>query len=134
MMRAIIAVITILATTLFAGSMHAANSIDGAWTLSVEKLPLRMVLELKGRDVSGTLDYPHGAPFQLEGSFDQGTLTFSGDSAGENFTIHIDATAALKSDDALEGRMTAHIVDLNEARQPVRTHDDEWQWTAVRSK
>jgi hypothetical protein len=135
MTRAVTAGAMFLAITFSVASNAAApKSIEGAWTLSIETMSLRMVLALSGRNLSGTLDYPHGAPFQLKGRFDDGALAFSSDSAGENFTIHIEATGSLKSDDTLEGTIVAHIVDLDQARQPVRTHDDEWKWRAVRSE
>jgi hypothetical protein len=109
------------------------QAIDGVWTLSVERLPLRMVLALKGHKVSGTLDYPHGAPFQLTGSFDKGKLAFSGDSSGENFTIHIDATGSQASDGSLGGTIVAHIVDRDTEGHVLRKHDQDWTWTAVRA-
>lgn len=128
------------ALVIFAIALSAASAVDarqktvaGTWTLSVERLPLRLVLLQHRRTVTGTLDYPHGAPFRLKGAFTKGVLTFSGDSSGEGFTIHIDGTGSLNSDDSLAGTISSRIVDLNDAHQPVRTHNEEWKWTAVRA-
>jgi hypothetical protein len=133
MMRAL--VMFLLTVVMSAALIDARpKSIEGVWTLSVERLPLRMVLALKGRNLSGTLDYPHGPPFQLKGSFDKGKLTFSADSSGENFTIHIDATGTQAADASLEGAMRAHIVDRDAEGHVLRTHDQDWKWTAVRAE
>lgn len=135
MRRACIAAIVLGVSLCVGTSTRAAeNPIGGRWTLTVETLPLRLELSQDGRDVTGTLDYPHGAPFHLTGSFADGTLRFTGDSAGENFTIHITATARLIEDGSLAGRITAHIIDLDEHHNAVRTHDDEMTWTAVHAK
>jgi hypothetical protein len=112
------------------------KGVAGMWTLTVEtakNFPLRFVLSQKGRAVTGTLDYPHGAPFRLSGAFTNGVLTFSGESSGDGFAIHIDATGSLNSDGSLAGAIITHISDLNEARQVIRTHNEEWKWTAVRA-
>jgi hypothetical protein len=85
--------------------------------------------------VTGTLDYPHGAPFQLTGAFANGSLTFSGnsDSPRENFSVQIEATGSLKADGSLEGTLKAHFVERDDAQQVVRTRDQVMMWTAVRN-
>jgi hypothetical protein len=133
-----IKVLTAIVLVAIAGSAVTVDArpkgVAGMWTLTAaEKFPLRLVLSQKGRAVTGTLDYPHGAPFRLLGAFTNGVLTFSGESSGDGFTIHIDATGSLKSDGSLAGAIITHIADLNEVRQVIRTHNEEWKWTAVRA-
>jgi hypothetical protein len=109
------------------------KTVSGTWALTVEHLSLPLVLAQKKQAVAGSLAYPHGAPIRLTGRFDGRTLTFSGDSSGDHFTIHVDSTASLKSDGTFDGVLTAHIVDLNDEHQPVREHNQEMPWTAQRT-
>ena len=106
--------------------------IAGTWTLTVEHLPLRLVLTQEEQAIGGTLDYPHGPPIQLKGTFVRKTLTFAGDTAGDNFTLHVDSTASLKADGTLEGALTAHFVEFNDEHKAVREFDQEMSWTAAR--
>jgi hypothetical protein len=123
----------VLGAALAAGSVEARQeSIAGAWTLSIEHLGLKLVLEEKKGVVTGTLDWPHGDPIKLTGLFADGTLVFSGDSAGENFTIHIDATGTRKADGTLMGTLKAHFDEFNDAHEIRRTRNQEIPWTAVR--
>jgi|SRR5688572_19295634 len=123
----------VLGAALVVGSVHARQqSIAGAWTLSIEHLGLKLVLEEKKSIVTGTLDWPHGDPVKLTGLFAGETLVFSGDSTGENFTIHIDATGTRKADGTLTGTLKAHFDEFNDAHALVRTRNQEIPWTAVR--
>ena len=133
MRKATLIVIALVMAALAAGPADAKQkSIAGNWTLSVESLPLKLVLAQNGRAVTGTMDYPHGTPFRLTGTFKKDKLTFSGDSTGENFTIHIQAASSLNADGSLTGTLNAHFVDLNDAHQVVRTRDQVMMWTAIR--
>jgi hypothetical protein len=115
------------------GSVEAkGTSVTGTWTLTVEHVGLKLTLLQKKNTVTGTLDWPHGAPIKLTGGFTGGTLTFSGDSDGDNFTIHIDSTGKLQADGTMTGVVKAHFVDLNDAHEVVRQTDQEIPWTAVR--
>jgi len=60
------------------------------------------------------------------------TLVFSGDSAGENFTIHIDATGTRKADGTLTGTVKVHFDEFNDAHVIVRIRNQEIPWTAAR--
>ena len=82
--------------------------------------------------VTGTLDWPHGDPIKLVGALKGDTLTFTGDSSGENFTVHVDSTGTLKADGTMTGTLKALFVDLNEAHEVVRKHDQVIPWTAER--
>ena len=117
----------------FAGSVHAQQeSLAGDWTFSIEHLGLKLVLEQKKSAVTGTLDWPHGDPIKLTGMFADDTLVLSGDSTGENFSIHIDSTGTRKADGTLTGALKAHFDEFNDAHQIVRTRNQEIPWTAVR--
>jgi hypothetical protein len=93
---------------------------------------LKLELEQKNKNVTGTLDWPHGDPIKLTGALIGDTLTFSGDSSGENFTVHLDSTGTLKSDGTMSGMLKAHFVDSNDAHEVVRKRDQEIPWTAER--
>jgi hypothetical protein len=108
------------------------KSLTGTWTLSVEQIRLKLVLTQNKNTVSGTLDWPHGDPIKLTGTLAGDTLLFSGDSAGENFTIHIDSTATRKADGTLTGRLKAHFDEFNDAHEVARVRNQEIPWTAVR--
>jgi hypothetical protein len=97
-MKRTITAIVVAAAVFGAGAVEAKQkTIAGNWTLSVENLPLKLVLAQYGRAVTGTLDYPHGTPFRLTGAFEKDRLTFSGDSTGDDFTVHIQAVSLLNS-------------------------------------
>lgn len=125
--------VLVLGAALAVGSVEAKQeSIAGAWTFSVEHIGLKLMLEEKKSVISGMLDWPHGDPVKLTGLFAGDTLVFSGDSAGENFTIHIDATGTRKADGTLMGTVKAHFDEFNDAHVIVRTRNQEIPWTAVR--
>ena len=133
MKHSLFVVLVLVGAALAAGSVAAKQeSIAGPWTLSVEHIGMKLVLEQKKSAVTGTLDWPHGDPIKLTGIFADDTLVFSGDSAGENFTIHIDATGTRKADDTLTGTVKAHFDEFNDAHQIVRTRNQEIPWTAAR--
>ena len=125
--------VLVLGAALAVGSVEAKQeSIAGAWTFSVEHIGLKLVLEEKKSAITGTLDWPHGDPVKLTGLFAGDTLVFSGDSAGENFTIHIDATGTLKADGTLTGTVKVHFDEFNDAHVIVRIRNQEIPWTAAR--
>ena len=111
------------------------KSVTGTWTMTVEQhFGLKLMLEQKKTAVTGTLDWPHGDPVKLVGALKGDTLTFTGDSSGENFTVHVDSTGTLKADGTMTGTLRALFVDLNEAHEPVRKHDQVIPWTAERGE
>ena len=106
--------------------------IAGIWTFTVEHVGLKLVIDQKETTIAGTLSWPHGGPIKLTGGLVGDTLTFSGDSSGENFTLHIDSTGSLKQDGTLIGTLKAHFVDFTDGHQVLRTMDQEIPWTAMR--
>ena len=134
MKYSIFAVLVVAGAALVAGAVEAKQaSIAGTWTLTVEqKFGLKLILEQKKSVVTGTLDWPHGDLLKLSGTFVDDTLVFSGDTAGENFTLHVDSTGMRKANGALSGTLKAHFDEFNDAHQVVRTRNQEIPWTAVR--
>jgi hypothetical protein len=108
------------------------ESLAGTWTLSVEHIRLTLVLEQKKSAVTGTLDWPHGDPVALTGMFADDMLRFSGDTTGENFSLHIDSTGMRRADGTLSGTLKAHFDEFNDSHEVVRTRNQEIPWTAIR--
>ena len=132
-MKHVTLAVLVLGAALAVGSVEAKQeSIAGAWTFSVEHIGLKLVLEEKKSAITGTLDWPHGDPVKLTGLFAGDTLVFSGDSTGENFTIHIDATGTRKADGTLTGTVKVHFDEFNDAHVIVRIRNQEIPWTAAR--
>jgi hypothetical protein len=82
--------------------------------------------------VAGTLDWPHGDPITLTGAFTGDGLIFFGESAGDNFSIHITATGSRKADGTLAGTLKVHFDEFNDAHEIVRVRNQEIPWTAAR--
>ena len=133
MKHAILAVLFVAGATLAVGPVAAQpESIAGDWTFTVEHFGLKLTLEQKKSTVTGLLDWPHGDPIKLTGVFADDTLVLSGDSTGENFTIHVDSTGTRKADGTLTGTLKAHFDEFNDAHEMVRARNQEIPWTAVR--
>jgi hypothetical protein len=131
-MRHLIIAVVVIASLADVSLGAKETSIAGTWTLSVEHIGVKLVLEQKNGAVTGTLDWPHGDPVKLTGAFTGDILTFFGDSAGENFTIHVSATGSRKADGTLAGTLKAHFDEFNDAHDIVRVRNQEMPWTAVR--
>ena len=124
--------VAVIATLAVASLDAKETSIAGTWTLSIEHIGLKLVLEQKKDAVAGTLDWPHGDPIKLTGAFTGDTLTFFGDSAGENFTIHVNSIGSRKADGTLAGTLKVHFDEFNDAHEVVRVRNQEIPWTAMR--
>jgi len=106
MKTALVAAAVIAAASLGAGAAGAREqSVAGTWTFMVEHFGLKLELAQKKNAVTGTLDWPHGDPIKLTGAFSGNTLTFGGDSTGENFSVRIDSTGTLEADGTLKGTL-----------------------------
>ena len=135
MTRALLAVAMFAITAIGASSVDAkGKALTGTWTLTVEHFGLKLELVQKKNAITGTLDWPHGDPIKLTGRLTGDTLTFTGDSVGQNFTVHIDSTGTLRHDDTMSGTLKAHFVDFNDAHEIVRKRDQEISWTAARGE
>jgi hypothetical protein len=131
MMHSKLAVLVLVAA-MTAGVEAQQQPITGDWTFSIEHIGLKLTLEEKNSAVTGALDWPHGDPVKLTGMFANNTLILSGDSAGENFTIHIDVTGTRKTDGTLAGTVKAHFDEFNDAHTIVRVRNQDIPWTAER--
>lgn len=133
MKHSILAVVVFVGAALTGGAMAASEpSITGDWTLSVEHFGLKLALNQKKSAVTGTLDWPHGNPIKLTGLFADDALLLSGDSTGENFTIHVDVDGMRKPDGTFRGTLKAHFDEFNDAHEIARVRTQEMPWTAVR--
>lgn len=134
MKYSIVAVLVVAGASLIARPVHARQeSLAGTWTFTVEQhFGMKLTLDQKKSVVTGTLDWPHGDPIRLTGLAADDTLVLSGDSTGENFTIHVDATGTRKADGALTGTLKAHFDEFNDAHDVVRVRNQEIPWTAAR--
>jgi hypothetical protein len=130
-------VVLVVAMALTASSLYASQkSVAGTWTMSAEDMSLRLVLAQKGKNVTGTLQNPHGGTIALKGEFAGGQLTFSGSSDGPangpdartpplpGFAasapaIRLTATGTVKTDGSLAGSLKSNVGDMT--------------WTAVRT-
>ena len=127
------AVLVVAGVVFATGSLSAKDrSIAGTWTFSAERMNVTLVLEQQKTMITGTLDYPHGDPITLTGVLAGDTLVMFGDSAGENFTIHVNVTGMRKADGTLVGALKAHFDEFNDAHTIVRTMNQEIPWTAMR--
>jgi hypothetical protein len=91
-----------------------APSVAGRWTMSVKggphgDTPMGLVLEQKGKMVTGTFATPHGDDFPVDGEFAEGTLTIATAGGGD---ARISLTAKLRADDTLEGYLSSQMGDM----------------------
>jgi hypothetical protein len=130
--------VAVLSVALGAGAIAAKDtSLTGTWTMTVEQhFGLKLQLAQRKSALTGTLDWPHGDPIALTGTFKGGTLKFAGDSKSEkeNFTVHVESTGTLRADGTMAGTLNARFVDFNDAHEAVRTHNQEIPWTAERGE
>ena len=131
-MKHLMLAVVVIATLAVASLEAKETSIAGTWTFSIEHIGLKLVLEQKKDAVTGTLDWPHGDPIKLTGVFTGETLAFFGESAGQNFTIHVISTGSRKADGTLVGTLKAHFDEFNDAHEVVRVRNQEIPWTARR--
>jgi hypothetical protein len=113
LMVIVLAAVTI--TTAFAGP----KDISGNWTFRVPELSLRLVLVQKGKNITGTLQNPHGNPIHLKGEFSNGQLKFTGSSKGGEWDYELSGTGSLQADGSFAGSLTSNVGDMT--------------WTAVRA-
>ena len=93
-MRKATLAVAVLGVMFGTGAVSAkGKSVTGIWTMTVEQqFGLRLELAQDKNALTGRLDWPHGDPIKLVGAVKGDTVTFSGDSSGENFTVHVDST------------------------------------------
>jgi hypothetical protein len=131
-MKPWILAVPVIASLALASLGAKETSIAGTWTLSFEHIGLKLVLEQQKGAVTGTLDWPHGDPIKLTGAYTGDRLLVFGESAGDNFTVHITATGSRKADGTLAGTLKVHFDEFNDAQDVVRVRNQEIPWTAAR--
>ena len=128
-----IASVLVAGLVLTAPAAAKETSVAGPWTLTVEQhFGLKLELEQKKSSVTGTLAWPHGDPIKLTGALKGNTLTFTGDSQGDNFSVHVDSVGTLNDDGTMTGNLKALFIDYNEKHEVLRKHDQDIPWTAER--
>ena len=97
------------------GAQAASQSVAGRWGIEAPdtphgKMTMSLVLEQKGKDVTGTLSIPHAGEFALTGEFADRTLTLrsSGRGHGDGMTL----SATLKDDGTLVGYTSTERGDV----------------------
>jgi len=113
LMLIVLAAVTI--TSAFAGP----KDISGTWTFRLPELSLRLELVQKGKNITGTLQNPHGNPIHLKGEFSSGQLKFTGSSKGGEWDYRLTGTGTLQTDGSFAGSLTSNVGDMT--------------WTAVRA-
>src|SRR5215470_1486223 len=95
------------------------KSIGGTWTFRLSEISLRLELVQKGKNITGTLQNPHGNPIHLKGEFAGGQLKFTGSSKGGEWAYQLSGTGTLQADGSFAGSLTSNVGDMT--------------WTAVRA-
>ena len=115
--------ITMLAIVLLCVAVTSAyaeeKNIGGTWTFRLSEISLRLELVQKGKNITGTLQNPHGNPIQLKGQFSGNQLKFTGSSEGGEWAYRLSGTGTLQSDGSFSGSLTSNVGDMT--------------WTAIRA-
>ena len=99
-----------IAIVLAAVALHAQQSVDGAWTMSVHGMSLPLELTQDGEKISGTLESPHGT-IRLIGEFSKGKLAISGATV-EGQPVLFAGTATLTADGSLAGNLSVNQMEM----------------------
>ena len=108
----------------FAQSDTKPATVAGRWTMSVDAGPhgtmtMGLVLEQKGKRVTGTFSSPHG-DVAVEGEFTDGTLTLTTTATDGHEAMHVTFNARLQETGTLSGYLSSEMGDM--------------KWTAERMK
>jgi hypothetical protein len=123
---AILFIVAIMAMT--TGSIYAKEkSVEGGWTVSVQEMSLHLVLMQKGKNITGTLENPHGGLIPITGEFARGQIKFQGKSQGGSVQIELSATGSVKADGSLAGNLTSTLETWNGAQFVARQNSRSWR-------
>ena len=111
-----IGLISITVATVYAEQKNLA----GNWTFRVNnEMSLRLVLTQKGKNITGTLQNPHGNPIHLKGQFSGRELKFTGSSEGGEWAYRLTGKGMLQPDGSFAGDLKSNVGDMT--------------WTAIRA-
>ena len=104
-----------------AGAYAEQKNLTGSWTMRLNgEISLRLVLTHKGKNITGTLQNPHGNPIQIKGQFSGKEFQFTGSSEGGEWAYRMTGKGTLQPDGSFAGDIKSNVGDLT--------------WTAVRAK
>jgi hypothetical protein len=113
-------VIGLIVITVAAAYSEQTN-LSGNWTMRLnDEISLRLVLAQKGKNITGTLQNPHGNPIQIKGQFSGKEFQFTGSSEGGEWAYRMTGKGTLQPDGSFAGDIKSNVGDLT--------------WTAVRAK
>src|SRR5437870_4467950 len=116
---AILTIIGLILITVAAADAEQKN-LAGNWTFRVnDEMTLRLVLTQKGRNITGTLQNPHGNPIHLKGQFSGKELKFAGSSVGGEWAYRLSGKGTLQPDGSFAGDLKSNVGDMT--------------WTAIRA-
>jgi hypothetical protein len=96
------------------------KNLAGNWTFRVNnEMSLRLVLTQKGKNITGTLQNPHGNPIHLKGQFSGRELKFTGSSEGGEWAYRLTGKGMLQPDGSFAGDLKSNVGDMT--------------WTAIRA-
>src|SRR4030095_11767839 len=115
-----VTVIAVIVLTVV-GAYAQENNITGNWTMRFnDEISLRLVLTHEGKNVTGTLQNPHGNPIQIKGQFSGKEFQFTGSSEGGEWAYRLSGKGTLQPDGSFAGSITSNVGDM--------------AWTAVRAE
>src|SRR5215510_4238243 len=113
-------VIGLIVITVVAAYAQQKN-ITGNWTMRFnDEISLRLVLTHKGKNVTGTLQNPHGNPIQIKGQLSGKEFQFTGSSEGGEWAYRMSGKGTLQKDGSFAGYIKSNVGDMT--------------WTAVRAE
>ena len=97
------------------------KNLTGNWTMRVnDEISLRLVLTHKGKNITGTLQNPHGNPIQIKGQLSGKEFQFTGSSEGGEWAYRMSGKGTLQPDGSFAGNIKSNVGDMT--------------WTAVRAE
>jgi hypothetical protein len=114
-MKKTLAALTIIGLNLITGAVAYAEqkNLGGNWTFRVnDEMSLRLVLMQKGKNITGTLQNPHGNPIHLKGQFSGKELTFTGSSDGGEWAYRLSGKGTLQPDGSFAGDLKSNVGNM----------------------
>ena len=114
-MKKTLATLMIIGLNLIAVAAGYAEqkNLAGNWTFRVnDEMSLRLVLTQKGKNITGTLQNPHGNPIHLKGQFSGKQLKFTGSSDGAEWAYRLSGKGTLQPDGSFAGDLKSNVGDM----------------------